>query len=178
MDLERPVAPDPYALLPAVGTFSVTSDDVRDGEPLPDEHANSGAGGGDVSPQLRWSGAPEGTRGYVVTCFDPDAPTPSGWWHWVVVGLPASVTALDRGAGASDDTLPDGGFHLKNDDGTWAYSGCYPPPGDRPHRYFFVVHALDTDHLDVDRDTSPAVLSFQVGMHALARAVVVGTWSH
>jgi Raf kinase inhibitor-like YbhB/YbcL family protein len=96
----------------------------------------------------------------------------------VVVGLAPSVTSLDRGAGSSDETLPGEAFHVRNDDGTWAYSGCYPPPGDRPHRYFFVVHALDTPRLDVDRETSPAVVSFQMTMHTLGRAQLVGTYAH
>ena len=178
MDLDRPVAPDPYAMLPAVASFTVTSADVEPDEPLDTDHVSGQAGGGDVSPQLSWTGAPAGTRGFVVTVFDPDAPTPSGWWHWVVVGLPATVGELARGAGESDDALPDGAFHLRGDDGQWAYAGSYPPPGDRPHRYYFVVHALDTDALEVDRDTSPAVLSFQLLDHTLARAVLVGTYAH
>ncbi|MEV0682016.1 YbhB/YbcL family Raf kinase inhibitor-like protein [Actinosynnema sp. NPDC050436] len=174
MSLERPVAPDPYSLLPAVAAFDVTSTDVRDGETLPDAHVQAA---GDTSPQLSWSGFPDGTKSFVVTCFDPDAPTPSGFWHWVAVNLPASTTSLDTGAGASDDTLPAGAFHVRNDYGTRSFGGAAPPPGDPAHRYAFVVHAVDVDRLDVTPDASPAVVSFNLAFHTLARAIITPTYA-
>lgn len=175
MSLERPVAPDPYQSLPQVGTFQVTSADVRDGEQLPDAQVFEG---GNISPQLSWSGFPAGTRSFVVTCFDPDAPTPSGFWHWVAVNLPVGTTSLDTGAGKSDATLPGDAFHVRSDYGTRAFGGAAPPKGDHPHRYYFVVHAVDVDKLDVDGDASPAVVSFNLAFHTLARAIITPTYQH
>ncbi|GAA3866965.1 YbhB/YbcL family Raf kinase inhibitor-like protein [Saccharothrix violaceirubra] len=174
MSLERPVAPDPYSLLPAVPSFRVDSRDVRDGAELADAHVYAA---GNTSPHLTWSGFPEGTKSFTVTTFDPDAPTPSGFWHWVAVNLPATTTALDTGAGAGDDTLPGDGFHVRNDYGTRDFGGAAPPSGDRAHRYYFVVHAVDVDRLDVTPDTSPAAVGFNLAFHTLARAVLVATYT-
>ena len=174
MKLDRPVAPDPYELLPAVPSFTLRSDDVRAGTQM---DAAFSYAGGNRSPQLAWSGAPQGTRSYVVTCFDPDAPTPSGFWHWVLVDLPATVTALPAGAGKEDGAgLPKGGFHCRNDYGSMGYGGPAPPAGDRPHRYYFAVHALDVEHLGVDERTSPAAVAFTMLSHQLGRALLVPTY--
>jgi Raf kinase inhibitor-like YbhB/YbcL family protein len=173
MNLERPVAPDPYELLPRVLSFTLESADVRQGAPVPEAHVYAG---GNRSPQLSWRGAPAGARSFVVTCFDPDAPTPSGFWHWVLVDLPADVTTLD--AGAADGNLPANAFHVRNDGGGKSFMGAAPPQGDMPHRYFFAVHAVGEESLGVDSDASPAVVSFNLAFKTLARAVIHGTYQH
>lgn len=173
MSIERPVKPDPYDLLPATASFTVTSEDVADGQPLgPGQVASEG----NTSPQLSWSGAPEGTKSYVVTCFDPDAPTPSGFWHWVLVDLPADVTSLDTGAAAGD--LPGKAFHVRNDGSEKGFMGAAPPPGDQVHRYYFVVHAVSEESLGVDDDASAAVVSFNLAFTTLGRAILTGTYQH
>ncbi|GAA2780222.1 YbhB/YbcL family Raf kinase inhibitor-like protein [Saccharopolyspora taberi] len=181
MSLDRPIDPDPYSLLPAVPSFTVTSTDVTDGGPMSPAHVNDGmgAGGQNRSPQLSWSGFPAETRSFVVTCFDPDAPIPGGFWHWALVDIPADVTELATDAGSRDGRgVPAGSFAVANDLGERAYAGAAPPPGDRPHRYYFVVHAVDTDKLGVDENASPAVVSFNLAFHTLARAVITPTYAH
>ncbi len=179
MRLDRPPAPNPYDYLPSAPSFTVTSEDVRDGEPIEKFHAHASAGGQDLSPQLSWSGFPAETASFAITCYDPDVPNHSGWWHWLVVNLPASVTSLPRGAGSGDGSnLPDGAIQLRSDYGTPGYGGCAPPPGDRPHRYFFAVHALDVPTLGIDASVTPAVGSFQIIAHELARAIIVPTYAH
>jgi len=171
--IERPVPPNPYDLLPPRPSFTVTSADVSDGQPLKDDQV---ADQGNRSPQLSWSGAPEGTKSFVVTCFDPDAPTPSGFWHWCLVDIPADITSLDTGAAAG--RLPGDAFHVRNDGGEAGFMGAAPPPNDQPHRYFFVVHAVSEDTLGVDASASPAVVSFNLAFKTLGRAIIHGTYQH
>ncbi|HEY9291887.1 MAG TPA: YbhB/YbcL family Raf kinase inhibitor-like protein [Microlunatus sp.] len=174
MSLERPVAPDPYDLLPVVGSFTVRSTDVVDGQPLKDDQV---AALGNTSPQLSWSGFPDDTKSFVVSCFDPDAPTPSGYWHWAVVDLPVDVTTLATGAGAEGATLPGSAFMLRNDAGVHGFTGAAPPQGDQVHRYYFVVHAVTEETLGIDPDASVAVMSFNLAFKTVARAIIVGTYA-
>ncbi|OLT25047.1 hypothetical protein BJF83_05690 [Nocardiopsis sp. CNR-923] len=165
--------PSPYDFLPELPAFTVTSDDVADGKALPEPQVSGilGAGGEDASPHLSWSGFPEGTRSFAVTCFDPDAPTASGFWHWSVCNIPVEVTELATGAGDGSG-LPESAVTVRNDAGGHRYVGAAPPPGHGPHRYIFAVHAVDVPRLDVDASASPAFVGFNLFSHAIARALI------
>jgi Raf kinase inhibitor-like YbhB/YbcL family protein len=152
-------------------TFRLTSADFKDGDRLPQAQVFNGMGhsGGNLSPQLSWDGAPEGTRSFVVTCYDPDAPTGSGWWHWVVVDLPAEIRALARGSGSGQAALPPPALQTRTDFGPPGYGGAAPPPG-APHRYIFTVHALKVASIGVGADVSPAYVGFNVHFNSLGSA--------
>lgn len=163
--------------LVAPAAFSLTSSNLTDGERMPDAHA---AHDQNISPALEWSGFPAGTKSFVVTCYDPDAPTPMGYHHWTVVDLPASVTSLDTGAGTPDGSgLPAGAFHTYSDGHTPGFEGAGPPSGDHPHRYIFAVHALDVEpgELGLGPDSSNAQVAFDVYFHLLGRATLTATYS-
>jgi len=169
----------PFEGLPDAPTFTVTSSDIAEGQTLPSPQVSGifGAGGEDRSPHLAWSGFPEDTKSFAITCYDPDAPTLSGFWHWAVFNIPASVTELPAGAGSPDSgSLPSGAVTLRNDAGLAQYLGAAPPQGHGPHRYVFIVHALSTERLDVDPAATPAFLMFNLIGHTLARAAITGLY--
>ena len=159
--------------------FRLISDDFKDGDTLPQAHVFNGMGhrGGNISPQLRWSDPPPGTKSFVVTMYDPDAPTGSGWWHWVVANIPATSTALPRGGASGHDALPRGAVQTRTDFGRPGYGGAAPPPG-APHRYIFTVHALKVDHIDVDENASGALVGFLVHMNSLGSAALTTHYGH
>ncbi len=167
-------AESPYAKLPKVPSFKVTSTDVKDGKMLPAAQMASYMGGSDTSPQLSWSGFPANTKSFAVTMYDPDAPTGSGFWHWAVADIPATVTSLPTNAGAAGGAgLPDGAFMVPNDARAVAFAGAGPPPGTGVHHYYIVVQALDVDHLPVPKDGTPAYLGFNIFQHVIGRAMIV-----
>ena len=160
-------------MLPQLPTFTLISNDLTAGEQLP---VRFSANGENTSPHLAWSNFPAQTESFLLNCFDPDAPIPSGWWHWVVVDLDVSNTELETGAGDSDLNLPGAAFHLRNDGGDHTYRGAAPPVGDGPHRYTFAVHALSTPTLELDSEASPAKAAFTALFHTIARAELTVTF--
>ncbi len=179
---DRP--PLPYDFMPSVPAFAVESNDVADGQQMADTQVFDGFGmtGQNISPHLRWSGFPAETKSFAVTCFDPDAPTGSGFWHMVLLDVPASVTELATGAVSGDlSGLPAGAFCVRNDYGVKAFGGAAPPQGDPPHRYVFAVHALDVADLasqGVDSDASPALAGFNLRFHTIARGTLIPVFGH
>ncbi|GAS90217.1 YbhB/YbcL family Raf kinase inhibitor-like protein [Mycolicibacterium brisbanense] len=167
----------PYDNLPQLPTFTLTSESVTDGQPLGNDQVSGimGAGGSDVSPQLSWSGFPAETKSFAVTMYDPDAPTGSGFWHWAVADLPASVTELPAGAGDGSE-LPGGAVTLANDAGLKRFIGAAPPAGHGPHRYYIAVHALPVESLELPDGATPAYLGFNLFSQAIARAVIHGNY--
>jgi Raf kinase inhibitor-like YbhB/YbcL family protein len=169
----------PYDNLPTLPTFTLTSTSVTDGQPLSNDQVSGimGAGGSDVSPQLSWSGFPETTRSFAVTMYDPDAPTASGFWHWAVANLPATVTELPEGVGdGSHSGFPGDAITLANDASLKRFIGAAPPAGHGPHRYFIAVHAVDVETLGIDETATPAFLGFNLFSHTVARAVIAPWW--
>ncbi len=162
--------------------MTLTSTSFEDDDYLGNAHILSeahgfGCAGGNQSPQLTWSGAPEGTESFALTCFDPDAPTGSGFWHWVVVNIPPATTSLELGAGAADNgKLPAGALQVRTDFGAPGYGGPCPPAGDHPHRYLFTLHAVGVAALPVTADTSAAVVGFQLHFNTLDKASLMGLY--
>ena len=154
-------------------TFTVTSTGFADGGALPDAQVQAK---GNRSPQLSWSGAPAGTKSFAITCFDPDAPTGSGFWHWTVANIPADVN--DLAEGGSSDGLPQGAVEGRTDFGEPGYGGAAPPPGHGPHRYIFTVFAVDMERLDVTPENSGAVFGFNLHFHTLAKASITATYEN
>ena len=150
----------------------LTSTDVAEQQMLARTfvHSAMGAGGENLSPGLSWSGAPQGTKSFALTLYDPDAPTGSGWWHWVVYDIPASATGLPRGAGSAGGALPAGAKQGRTDFGTAGYGGAAPPPGHGPHRYIFTLHALNVEKLDVPADATAAYVGFMIHFARLGEA--------
>lgn len=163
-------------LAPSIASaFELTSPDLSEKAPIAARHLLNGFGctGQNVSPALAWKDAPAGTRSFAVTAYDPDAPTGSGWWHWVVFNLPAGTTGLPAGAGdTAKPNLPAGAVQSRTDFGAPGYGGPCPPAGDKPHRYVFTVYALKVDQLPLNPDASGAMVGFNLNATALAKATL------
>ena len=173
--------PLPYDFPPQVPSFTVESNDVADGQMMSDAQVyNSfGMSGQNISPHLRWHGFPAETRSFAVTCYDPDAPTTSGFWHLVLVDVPASVTELPSGEFSGDlPGLPAGSCCVRNDLGSWVFGGAAPPAGVPRLRYIFAVHAVDSEKLGIDSGVSPAVAGFNLTFHTIARGLLIPVYGH
>jgi len=157
--------------------FQLSSSDLKPGGRLPEAQVLNGMGysGGNKSPHLAWSNPPEGTKSFVVTAYDPDAPTGSGWWHWLVINIPASATELPAGIGADGKGLPAGALQTRTDFGQPGYGGAAPPPG-KPHRYIFTVYALKVPKLDLNADSSAAMVGFMANMNSLGKASITAMY--
>jgi Raf kinase inhibitor-like YbhB/YbcL family protein len=162
---------------PARPAFRISSPDFRPGGTIQMEQVFSGFGctGKNISPELSWSGAPEGTKSFALLCHDPDAPTGgAGWWHWLVVNIPATAAGLAKDAGRADGSnLPAGAVQVATDFGSPGWGGPCPPVGDKPHRYVFTLYALRTERIDVS-GASASLAGYMVNGNAIGRAVLVG----
>ncbi|MDR2974277.1 MAG: YbhB/YbcL family Raf kinase inhibitor-like protein [Propionibacteriaceae bacterium] len=172
MNLARPYPPEPYLLLPVVPAFDLSSEDIISDQPMGMRYSQDGLG---LSPQLSWRGAPAETVRYAISCFDPDAPTPAGYWHWTVANLPATMTSVPSGFGDPLFDLPTGAIRALNDGGTLGYIGAAPPPGDHRHRYVFAVHALNAP-LDLVDGVGCTPAAFTMLFHTIGRATLTATY--
>ncbi len=156
-------------------TLLLTSPDIENKATLSINQVANGFGcnGGNISPELHWSNAPSGTKSFVVTVYDPDAPTGSGFWHWTVFNIPANVNRLERNIAANPERLPTGAVQAVNDTGASGFIGACPPVGDKAHRYIYTIYALNTT-LDLNEKTTPAVLGFSLNGKVLAKSQFVG----
>jgi hypothetical protein len=163
----------------AAQTMTLTSPDIAPGAKIADEQVYTGCGGANISPALSWSGAPAGAKSLALSVYDPDAPTGSGFWHWVVFNIPPDVTSLPKNAGnLKAGKAPKGAVQSRTDWGVPGYGGPCPPQGDPPHHYHFTIFAVDIPKLEGDENTSAAVVGFQLHFHTLAKGELVGVWGH
>ena len=165
-----------FLLMPAAcfaDGFAIQSTSWQDGATMGTNYLYNGFGctGKNISPQIKWSNPPEGAKSFAVTLYDPDAPTGSGWWHWVVFNLPADVRELEEGA-STNGTLPSGAVQSRTDFGTTEYGGACPPRGDNIHRYILTVYALKVSRLDLNSDASGAMVGYYLNQNTLGKSSI------
>jgi Raf kinase inhibitor-like YbhB/YbcL family protein len=157
------------------GSFTLSSKDITDGKFMnkAQEFTGFGCTGGDISPHLKWSNAPKGTKSFAITAYDPDAPTGSGWWHWQIVNIPSSTFELKAGTGnTKENKSPAGSMQIQNDYGSRGFGGACPPQGHGVHHYRFTVHALSVEKLDLPKDASGALAGYMINANTIASSTI------
>lgn len=154
--------------------FTLTSSDLKGQLTKKQEFNGFGCSGENISPQLSWENTPKGTKSFAITVYDPDAPTGSGWWHWVVFDIPSNKTTLASGFGNSDSK---GAIQSITDYGKTGFGGACPPVGDKAHRYIFTVHALDIETLGLDKNTNAATVGYYINSHSIAKASIISYYN-
>ncbi len=157
------------------GSLRLSSEDIVQGQFMPkaQEFNGFGCSGGDLSPHLKWSDAPKGTKSFAITAYDPDAPTGSGWWHWQVVNIPATVTEIPTGAGATTSNIaPKGSMQIQNDFGSYGFGGACPPEGHGVHHYRFTIHALSVEKLELPESASGALAGYMINAHTIESSTI------
>jgi Raf kinase inhibitor-like YbhB/YbcL family protein len=157
------------------GDLTLSSKDIAEGEFMSkaQEFNGFGCSGSDLSPHLKWSNAPEGTKSFAITAYDPDAPTGSGWWHWQIVNIPVTVMEIPTGAGnTKTNNAPTGSTQTKNDYGNQGFGGACPPEGHGVHRYRFTLHALSVEKLDLPKDASGALAGYMINSHTIESTTI------
>ena len=162
------------ATVVAAEEFTLKSDQIGGQLTIEQVYNSFGCTGKNISPSLKWSGAPKSAKSFALTVYDPDAPTGSGWWHWVVFNIPVDVTELKTDAGNPQKGIaPKGSVQSMTDYGKPGFGGACPPPGDKPHRYIFTLYALDVPKLDLDEKAGPPLVGFMLNQHAIAKAALI-----
>ena len=174
-----PVAMSVLCVTAAHAQFTLSSKEVHGNQQMPkaQEFKGMDCTGSNMSPQLEWKGAPAGTKSFALTIYDPDAPTGSGWWHWVVYNIPASAKGVAAGAGSAGGTLPAGAKQGNTDFGAPGFGGACPPKGDKPHHYIFTLTALNVESLDIPAGATAAYVGFNVHAHTIAKATFTALYS-
>lgn len=155
--------------------LTLSSDDIAQGEFMNKAQEFNGFGctGDDLSPHLKWSNAPEGTKSFAITAYDPDAPTGSGWWHWQIVNIPSDVTELNAGAGsAKKGAAPTGSLQVENDYGIAGFGGACPPKGHGVHHYRFTLHALSVEKLQLPENASGALAGYMINANTIESSTI------
>ena len=152
--------------------FTLMSDDLEGQFTLKQVYNGFGCSGENISPSLSWKDSPKGTKSFAVTIYDPDAPTGSGWWHWIVYNIPKSASHLPSNASATG-ALPKGSVESITSYGVAGFGGACPPKGDKAHRYVITLYALDVDRLELPQNATAPLVGFNLNAHAIQKSSII-----